>query len=118
MATVNLNKMASALCGDNTKVRIRMVGDILELRPTNRVEGKNLPEGEMLVDLKTRTDRGTKRFTLPKNLEFLVSRMYRAEVRPRGWIAMVPMAADDTDYAKFCVKKIGFQPAGASVTKK
>lgn len=117
MATVNLNKMASALCGENTKVRVRMVGDVLELRPTNRVEGKNLPKGEVLVELREKKQAvPAKRFTLPKGMELQVSRMYRAEVRPRGWIAMIPMTAEEREIA--LIPGGGAKPAGASVTEK
>lgn len=89
MATVNLNKMASALVGEATKVRIRMVDSEIQILPTNRVKGNNLPKGELLVDLKTRADRGTKRFTLPQGMELELGGKFRTKPRKHGWLALV-----------------------------
>jgi len=122
MAVVNLNKMASALCGENEKVRIRMVGDELQIRPTNRKSATNLPKGETLVDLRRKSQGGNPeavrgmRFTLPKEMEMQVTRMYRAEERSHGWIALVEVSAADSAWVKLGTKPGEARPAGASVS--
>lgn len=49
--TINLNSAAVAFLGENTRVRVRTVDGVLQLRPTNRVLDTNLPEGETLRNL-------------------------------------------------------------------
>lgn len=116
MAMVNLNKLASELCGENTKVRIRVQDGEFQIRPTNRVEGKNLPKGEQLVELKSRADRGTRRFALPAGMEMQVTKMFRAEVRKSGWIGLVSLTQQEREALTGPVGKA--QPAAASVTSK
>ena len=52
MTKLTLNKTAIAQLGDNTKVRVRVAGGMVQLRPTDRVSGKRLPKGETLVGVK------------------------------------------------------------------
>lgn len=113
-ATVNLNKMASALVGEATKVRIRVVGDEVQILPTNRVKGNNLPKGEQLIDLKVRADRGTKRFTLPEGMHLELGSKFRTKPRKHGWLALVEY--DD----RFDTPSLPGVPdeSGASITAK
>ena len=53
MTKLTLNKTAIAQFDGAPKARIRNVGGgVIQLRPTNRVSGKRLPKGEVLVDIK------------------------------------------------------------------
>ena len=53
MTKLNLQREVIALCGDATKMRVRVLENgVLQLRPTNRVSGRRLPKGEVLVDIK------------------------------------------------------------------
>lgn len=52
--SMNLNAEATRMIGDATKVRTKMVGGALFIRPTDRTEGKNLPKGEKLIKLSKR----------------------------------------------------------------
>ena len=116
MATVNLNKLASALVGSNTKVRVRMHDGLLQIRPTDRKSAVGLPKGEELVDLREKKQAvRALRFTLPRNLDMQVARMYRAETAKHGWISMVPLTADE---AAASVTPGQPKPAGASVSEK
>lgn len=45
---LNLNVAATALLGEMVKVRVRVKDDVLQIRPTDRVLGTNLPKGEVL----------------------------------------------------------------------
>lgn len=118
MATVNLNKLASALVGANTKVRIRVKDDVVQILPTNRVKSINLPKGEQLVDLRVKKGAvDTFRFTLPKNLELQVSTMFRAVAGKHGWIALEAMSAEERA-AALIVNGAGPKPAHASVSEK
>lgn len=113
--TVNLNKNASALCGENTKVRVRMFGDELQFLPTNRVEGKNLPAGEILVDLRRKKQMTPSlRFNLPAEMSLALGSMFRAEQRKHKWVALV--ALTDEERAAVLVASGGPKPAGASVS--
>lgn len=119
MATVNLNTKASALIGDNAKVRIRMIDNVLQILPTNRVKGSNLPKGELLVELRDKkSGNGTvaKRFKLPAEMEVALGSMFRAEVGKHGWISLVTLTADERIAVLTPVG--GPRPAGASVTEK
>jgi len=118
MATVNLNKLASAMIGENTKVRIRLVDGALQMLPTNRVKSINLPKGETLVDLRVKKGAvNTFRFTLPKEMELQVSMMHRAVRGKHGWIALEAMSAEERA-AALIVNGAGPKPAHASVSEK
>ena len=51
MTKLNLNKVAIAQFAGQTKARLRIVNGLVQIRPTNRVSGKRLPAGEVLVDV-------------------------------------------------------------------
>ena len=117
MATVNLNKNASALCGDNTKVRIRMVDGEVQILPTNRAKGNNLPKGEQLIDLRVKKQAvRALRFNLPKEMELALGSMFRTEVRKHGWIALVSMTEEQRTAA--LTVGGGPKPAGCSISAK
>lgn len=127
--TVNLNKLASELCGEMPKVRVRVmpvnyheVGStevaktqlLLQIRPTDRKIGKGLPKGEVLFDLKTRADRGTKRFVIPEGMfedVALAGGKFLANTTKHGWISLAVVESIPSEIGKAA-------PAGASVTDK
>jgi len=113
MATVNLNKLASGLIGEKTKVRLRVRDGVVQILPTDRVKGSNLPVGELLVELRTKGT-GTKRFTLPKDIEMPVGR-FRAIEGKHHWISLTAISAEELNEA---VKPGQAKPAGGSVAAK
>jgi hypothetical protein len=114
--TVNLNQNASALCGDNTKVRVRVdANGVLQIRPTNRVEGKNLPKGEVLVELRLKKQATPAfRFTLPEQFQLALGGMFRATPAKKGWISLEVLS--DEERAAALVVGGGRKPSGASVS--
>lgn len=87
--TVNLNKNASALCGLNTKVRVRVQDGILQILPTNRVSGKALPKGEILIDLREKKQAvRALRFTLAEDLAGDLS-TFECRAEKHNWISLV-----------------------------
>jgi len=50
-ATLNLNAAATLSMKGAAKVRVKVENGLLLIKPTDRVEGKNLPKGEKLVKL-------------------------------------------------------------------
>jgi hypothetical protein len=52
MTKININKAAIAQFAGNTKARLRIIGGVLQIRPTARKSGVKLPKGEVLVDVK------------------------------------------------------------------
>lgn len=112
MATVNLNKLASELVGENTKVRIRVLDGLVQIRPTNRVKGSNLPKGELLVDLRSKDS--NRRFTLPKEIEMPVGGFRAVELK-HNWIALTALTEE-----QLAEKLMPGQakPAGGSVSAK
>lgn len=115
--TVNLNKMASALVGEKSKVRVRIRDGVLQFLPTDRVKGINLPKGEVLIDIKARADRGTKRFTLSDELaaQAMVATgvQFLSIAGKHGWVTMRAAAPGEIE------TKVGqVAPAGGSVSAK
>jgi hypothetical protein len=110
--TVNLNKMASALIGENTKVRVRMADTGLQIRPTTRGTAVGLPKGEVLVDLREKKQAvgGTFRFTLPETFGDLKGTFQVTPVK-HGWIQITSCDAPVLVPGKP-------QPAGGSVSEK
>ena len=53
---LNLNVAATALLGEMVKVRVRVKDDVLQIRPTDRVLGSNLPKGEFLRNVSVRKE--------------------------------------------------------------
>jgi len=117
---VNLNKNASALIGTSAKVRVRVLGGMLQILPTNRVKSINLPKGEMLAELKVRADRGTVRFQMPavadlNELDGAEGAKFNIVQGKHGWLTMVNV----TEAAELLKTPIGqAAPAGASITAK
>lgn len=121
MATVNLNKNASALIGENQKVRIRANAGVLEIRPTNRVSETGLPKGEKLINLRFKSQGGNPgatrgiRFTLPSEIAAAAmvasGANFEFDLRKHGWVALVG-----------CEKPVVIpgkaQPAGGSISDK
>lgn len=119
--TVNLNKNASALMGANTKVRVRVASGVLEIRPTNRVDGKALPKGEILIDLREKKQAvRALRFTLPAALaeQVMVTSgvQFLTVTGKHGWLAI--RAASEEEQAALKVVGGGAKPAGGSVSDK
>ncbi len=53
MKTLTFNTVAMALIGNHPKVRVRVLeGNVIQIRPTNRVTKTPLPAGEFLFDVK------------------------------------------------------------------
>lgn len=59
-ATMNLNTAATQLMQGMSKVRVKLEGGSLYIKPTDRVCGKNLPKGEKLLKLSKRTNTAVK----------------------------------------------------------
>lgn len=111
--TVNLNKMASALVGEKSKVRLRVRDGMVQILPTDRVKGINLPKGEVLVDVRSKSE-GTKRFTLPAGVELPVGG-FRAVSLKHHWIGLTEVPAEELAQS---VKVGAAKPAGGSVSAK
>lgn len=87
--TVNLNKNASALCGENSKVRVRIQDGVLQILPTNRVCGKALPKGEILIDLREKKQAvRALRFTIPAESVGALA-TFECKTGKHGWISLV-----------------------------
>lgn len=106
---VNLNVAALSVLGDNTKLRVRTVDGLLQVRPTSRVLASNLPEGETLrtVSFKREGDvvRGAK-FGLPGS-ELEAGTRFEVAKGKYGWFALTPVTdavAKGTPAARVSVK--------------
>jgi hypothetical protein len=90
---VNLNVAALGFIGDNTKLRVRTVDGLLQVRPTSRVLASNLPEGETLrpVYFKRAGDKveGAK-FGLPGS-ELEIGARFEVAKGKYGWFALTPV---------------------------
>jgi hypothetical protein len=112
--TVNLNKNASALMGENKKVRVRVQDGVLQILPTNRVCGKALPKGEILIDLRSKKQAvPALRFTLPGELAMaaMATGSFEFSLGKHGWVSLV-----GCEKAPLVPGKPA--PAGGSITDK
>lgn len=112
--TVNLNKNASALMGENNKVRVRVQDGRLEIRPTTRVSAVGLPKGEVLVDLREKKQAvRAYRFTVPSEIAqaAFATGSFELSLAKHGWLV-----------ARGCEKPVlvpgQAQTAGGSITDK
>ena len=119
--TVNLNKNASALMGDNKKVRVRVQDGVLQIRATDRKSATGLPKGELLIDLREKKQAvRSLRFTLPA--EVAEAAMIQSGVQfltvtgKHGWISL--RGATPDEQAALKVVGGGPKPSGGSVSDK
>lgn len=119
--TVNLNKNATALMGDATKVRVRVNAGVLEVRPTDRKSAVGLPKGELLVDLRVKKQAvRALRFTIPAEVAdaaMIASGIQFLTVTGKhGWIALRGAA----EHEQILLKTVGNgpKPSGGSVSDK
>ena len=119
--TVNLNKNASALMGSASKVRIRAIDGVLQIRPTDRKSAAGLPKGEILADLREKKQAvRALRFTIPDAIADSV--MVQSGVQfltvtgKHGWIALRGATAEEQAAMK--IVGGGPKPSGGSVSAK
>jgi hypothetical protein len=108
--TVNFNKNASVMIGENGKVRVRQIEvngvQELQVRPTNRVNGRDLTD---LREKKTSSGTPAKRVSLPADMINGVE-YFSVEARKHGWLALVPSERQVVPVGQSA-------PAGASVER-
>lgn len=95
--TLNLNSafstLALAALASASKVRVRETADgAIQLRPTDRTSAVNLPKGETLRSLSTKSGSTTKRFSANLNVE--PGTNLRAEAGKYGWFTLRPTSED------------------------
>lgn len=119
--TVNLNKNASALMGNATKVRVRLQENVLQIRPTDRKSATGLPKGELLIDLREKKQAvRALRFTLPATVAEIAGIgagiQFLTETGKHGWLTLRAATADEQAALK--VVGGGPKPSGGSVSDK
>jgi ferric-dicitrate binding protein FerR (iron transport regulator) len=117
--TVNLNKNATVLMGENTKVRVRVKEGVLQIRPTGRQTAVALPKGEVLIDLRDKKQAvRSLRFTLPHEVAEAVALPVGAQfltvAAKHGWLSLTVYEGEVAAAMK--VVGSGPKPAGGSVS--
>ena len=87
MAILTSNAASASLFGTATKVRLRTVGNEVQIRPTDRASAVNLPKGEVLKDLRAKTPTTSRINATVDALE--VGSLYALEAGKYGWLKLV-----------------------------
>lgn len=93
MATLTTNAASAALFAGASKVRVRVVGDEVQIRPTQRASAVNLPKGETLAGLRTKTPT-TSRITVAGDA-LKIGAQYALQAGKYGWLRLVEVTKAD-----------------------
>jgi hypothetical protein len=121
--TVNLNKNASALMGEATKVRIRVLDGTLQVRPTDRKSAVGLPKGEMLAELRIKKQAvRALRFTIPSEVAEAANvgdgLQFLTVTGKHGWIALRAATADEVAFYNASRSATDGKQSGGSISSK
>lgn len=88
-ATLNLNAAATRMMAGAQKVRVKVEGGLLMIKPTDRVCGKALPKGEKLVKLSAK-NKSTVKFGLRGDYAAALTFGAQAGLAPakHGWMVL------------------------------
>lgn len=89
---LDLNEQTVTLLGRNERVRVRHVGDMLQIRPSARVASKNLPKGEALrlIDIK-KIDGKPHAFVNLDNFGGRTGQTFEVAKGKYGWLNLNPI---------------------------
>ncbi len=87
MAILTTNAASASMFAGATKVRVRTVGNEVQIRPTDRASAVNLPKGEVLKDLRAKTA-STSRVSLAGDA-LKVGALYALKAGKYGWVKLV-----------------------------
>ncbi len=92
---INISASAARSFEGATKLRVRMVNGMVQVRPTDRIQGKYLPEGECLQTISYKRKGETVSGAVISNkLALEQGSEYTVVAAKYGWLALVPGRQD------------------------